>query len=93
LDAETSGDERLVAFLREAQATHRQLAEQAKELLGIGDDTALEASGVPPRTAETWSEGEIPSVTVASSEGIAPPEEAVPRDVPSPPDEERPPLV
>jgi hypothetical protein len=35
LDAEAAGDERLADFFREAQATHRQLAERAKRLLGI----------------------------------------------------------
>jgi hypothetical protein len=35
LDAEAAGDERLADFFREAQATHRQLAERAKGLLGV----------------------------------------------------------
>ncbi len=35
LDAEAVGDERLAAFFREAQATYRQLAERAKERLGV----------------------------------------------------------
>jgi hypothetical protein len=34
-DAEVTGDERLAAFFREAQAMQTQLAERAKELLGI----------------------------------------------------------
>ena len=34
-DAETSGNERLAAFFRETQAIHVQIAERAKELLGI----------------------------------------------------------
>jgi hypothetical protein len=34
-DAEASGDADLAAFFRHAQATQRQLAEQAKEWLGI----------------------------------------------------------
>lgn len=50
LDAEASGDERLAAFFREAQATHRQLAERAKGLLGVG-------GGAPtPGTAEPGTE-------------------------------------
>ena len=35
LDAEAIGDERLANFFREAQATHRRLAERAKGMLGI----------------------------------------------------------
>jgi hypothetical protein len=35
LDAETAGDERLIGFFREAQALNTQVAERAKEMLGI----------------------------------------------------------
>ena len=35
LDAETTGDERLVAFFRETQGMQSQIAERAKGLLGI----------------------------------------------------------
>ena len=35
LDAETVGDERLVAFFRETQVMQSQIAERAKGLLGI----------------------------------------------------------
>ena len=35
LDAETAGDERLVAFFRETQVMQSQIAERAKGLLGI----------------------------------------------------------
>jgi hypothetical protein len=35
LDAEATGDERLAAFFREAQAAQVQIAERGKELLGI----------------------------------------------------------
>jgi hypothetical protein len=35
LDAEAARDERLASFFREAQAAYRQLAEQAKERLGV----------------------------------------------------------
>ena len=45
-DAETSGDERLAAFFREAQAMHVQIADRAKGLLGIPETPA--AGGVPP---------------------------------------------
>src|SRR3712207_8026852 len=34
-DAEVSGDERLAAFFREAQTLQTELADRAKELLGI----------------------------------------------------------
>ncbi len=45
-DAETSGDERLAAFLREAQAMYIQIADRAKGLLGIPETPAT--GGVPP---------------------------------------------
>ncbi len=45
-DAETSGDERLAAFFREAQVMHVQIADRAKGLLGIPENRAL--GGVPP---------------------------------------------
>jgi hypothetical protein len=35
VDAEAAGDERLADFFREAQATHRELAERAKDMLGV----------------------------------------------------------
>ncbi len=37
LDAETAGDERLAAFFREAGVLQTQLADRAKDLLGIAD--------------------------------------------------------
>jgi hypothetical protein len=45
-DAETAGDERLAAFFRETQAMQVQVAERAKELLGIPGTSS--AGGVPP---------------------------------------------
>lgn len=48
-DAETSGDERLAAFFREAQAMHVQIAERAKGLLGIPETPAT--SGMRPDEA------------------------------------------
>ena len=46
LDAEASGDERLGAFFREAQAAQVQIAERGKELLGIVEPPPeYEASG------------------------------------------------
>src|SRR3712207_8882268 len=47
-DAEVTGDERLAAFFRDAQAMQAQLAERSKQLLGI-----LET---PPRSEEHTSE-------------------------------------
>jgi len=68
-DAEASGDADLAAFFRNAQATQRQLAEQAKERLGIS------RGGVAtPGTAEVG--------TTIPPEGITGPEAPpTPRDV------------
>ena len=68
LDAETSGDERLAGFLREAQAMQTQLAERAKLMLGI-----LE---VPP-------EPEVPPDAPPEG-GISPGEVPLPGEVPPP---------
>lgn len=35
MDAETAGDERLAGFFRETQGLHTEVAERAKEMLGI----------------------------------------------------------
>ena len=62
LDAEAEGNEQLAEFFREAQATHRQLAERAKGLLGIGGGVAPEAAGgATPGTAPL--EGGVPPDT------------------------------
>ena len=45
-DAETSGDERLAAFFREAQVMHTQIADRAKRLLGIPETQSM--GGVSP---------------------------------------------
>jgi hypothetical protein len=61
LDAEASGDERLAAFFREAQAAEVRIAERGKQLLGIvasppefdagGPETpSSRGSGLPPTT-------------------------------------------
>ena len=57
-DAETSGDERLAAFFREAQAMNVQIAERAKGLLGIPEAPATGgvqpdgvSGGIPPEEA------------------------------------------
>ena len=52
LDAETAGDDALASFFRNVQATHRQVAEQAKARLGIGGvstpGTAEVGTSIPP---------------------------------------------
>ena len=68
LDAEAAGDERLAAFFREAQATHRQLAERAKGLLGI-----LEVPPEPEVAPDIPPEGGLPSGTTP---GDVPPRSA-----------------
>src|SRR4051794_24841099 len=54
LDAEAAGDEQLAAFFREAQDTHRYLAERAKQLLGI-----LEVPPEPEVVPDVPLEGEV----------------------------------
>jgi hypothetical protein len=74
LDAEAAGDARLAGFFREAQEMQRQLAERAKELLGIEGGvrlgtTAPEAEIVPPRMTE---EAPPPPRTAGMEEGVLP---------------------
>lgn len=47
-DAEITGDERLAAFFREAQGMQTQLAERAKEMLGLGETSRQGEFEVPP---------------------------------------------
>ena len=47
-DAEITGDERLAAFFREAQGMQTQLAERAKEMLGLGETSRKGEFQVPP---------------------------------------------
>ena len=51
-DAETSGDERLAAFFREAQVMHTEMAERAKGLLGIGGAINPQPGAGEPPVAE-----------------------------------------
>ena len=76
LDAEAAGNQRLTAFFREAGRTQARLSERAKGLLGIEGVTS-----------------EMDGVLSGTSPGapIAPPEEIVLPDSPSPPGGERPP--
>lgn len=68
LDAEAAADERLAGFFREAQASYMQLAEQAKERLGV-----LEVPPEPEVAPDMPSEGGISPGAMA---GGMPPEPA-----------------
>jgi hypothetical protein len=78
LDAEAAGDDRLAGFFREAQATYRQLAEQAKGRLGV-----LEVPSEPEIVPDAPPEGGIspgamaggipPEPVDAEPGGVAPP--------------------
>ncbi len=74
LDAESSGRTDLYEFFREAQLTQTQLAEQAKELLGIGVGMeSPQASGASP-LGEAPLEADVP---VDVPPGDVPPRSAV----------------
>ena len=92
-DAEAAGDERLAAFFREAQASHRQLAERAKGLLGIGGGvptpgaaqlgTEIPPEGMsgpetPPRTQPSGMKPGTEEARPRPEEPIARTEEAAP---------------
>ena len=66
LDAEAAGDERLASFFREAQDTHRHLAERAKELLGI-----LEVPPEPEVAPDVPLEGGVLAEEAPPTTGIA----------------------
>lgn len=73
LDAEAAGDERLASFFREAQAVQTQLAERAKEMLGILEvpPEPEVAPDLPPEGGVSPGEvsGGIPPEGVVSPEG------------------------
>ena len=70
LDAEAAGDERLAAFFKEGRVAQVQLAERAKELLGI-----LEVPPAPEVSPDIPPEGGIsPGEDVASAAGVVPEE-------------------
>jgi hypothetical protein len=80
LDAEAAGRADLYEFFREAQLTQTQLAERAKELLGIGVGTeSPQASGAPPLEAPL--EADVP---VDVPPGDVPPRSADPQTELSP---------
>ena len=90
LDAEATGDEQLASFFREAQDTHRHLAERAKELLGIlemlpegGISPSGISGGIPPAeeggiTPGTISGGIPPNDGRAEETGAATGDDAPP---------------
>ncbi len=72
LDAEAAGDERLASFFRQAQAVQAQLAERAKEMLGI-----LEVPPEPGVAPDLPPEGGVSPGDVSGGippEGVASPE-------------------
>ncbi len=78
LDAEAGGRMDLYGFFREAQVAHTQLAERAKELLGI--------SGDAPRGAGIAGPQVVPEEALPPEEGLppeAPLESDLPVDVPA----------
>jgi hypothetical protein len=77
LDTEASGDERLTAFFREAQAAQVHIAERGKELLGIVESPP--EFGVESGTA---SGGSRPEAAGTTGRGVPPRTEA-PRTPPS----------
>src|SRR5918994_1495956 len=82
-DAEISGDERLTAFFREAQAMQMELAERAKGMLGIDP-----APTTPPAGESGVAGGPEPGLEVGpgrQSGGPAPRVAGGPADVPGPP--------
>src|SRR5919199_5416684 len=66
LDAGATGDERLTSFFREAQDTHRHLAERAKELLGI-----LEVPPEPEVAPDVPLEGGVLAEEAHPTTGVA----------------------
>ncbi len=78
LDAESAGRTDLYEFFREAQVAHTQLAERAKELLGISVDAPPGAGIAGPHA--------IPEEVLPPEEGLppeAPPARGLPVDAPS----------
>ncbi len=55
MDTEASGDERLAAFFREAQAAQVRIAERGKELLGIVESPPEFEAGAPETSSSRGS--------------------------------------
>ena len=83
IDAEATGDERLAAFFREAQAAQVQIAERGKELLGIVHSPP-EFDAVPETPSGRGSEFPRTAEVSRSTppEGDTPPNAAPPGDAP-----------
>ena len=71
LDTEASGDERLTAFFREAQAAQVRIAERGKQLLGIveappefGVESGTASGGSRPEAGDPMGRG-VPPTTDA----------------------------
>jgi hypothetical protein len=95
LDAEAAGDERLATFFSEVQVTHREMAERAKELLGLLEvpPEPKVAPDIPPESAVTpgavsedipaWPAGDEPAdSTLEFPVEEVPPEDVAPGGVP-----------
>jgi hypothetical protein len=103
LDADRAGNDELASFFRNVQATHRQVAEQARAQLGIGGvsmpGTAEVGTSIPPEGTTRPKAPPTPSDVRRGTSPEAPPRtgyvsQRSPRpgeDVPPPPGEERPP--
>src|SRR4051812_29204854 len=83
LDAEPAGDEDLASFFRHVQATHRQVAEQAKGRLYAGNvatpDTAKAGTSIPLESMRgpqaPWTPSDVQrGATSPESPRPAPPE-------------------
>jgi hypothetical protein len=61
-DAEVSGDERLAAFFREAQTLQTELADRAKELLGILEPPPEFGADAAAGGQDTTARGSTPDV-------------------------------
>ncbi len=81
LDAEEAGNDDLAAFFRNARATQRQLAEQAKERLGIRD-IGTPRGTVTPGTAEVGTE--VPPEGMVGPQAPRTPRDIQPGTAPEP---------
>jgi hypothetical protein len=99
LDAEAAGDDDLASFFRNVQATHRQVAEQAKTRLYTGNIAMPDTAEVgTSRGSEVPTGSEVPPIprdvrrgTSAESPRPAPPEDEREPPPPGPPPDTNPP--